>query len=83
MAQVSKVPEATRVKLAENLRKARAAKAAKAATATPDPATLTRPTPPLARDRVAARRYLEHEMRRALERVTALRALLASMGEKV
>jgi hypothetical protein len=83
MAQTVKLsPEQKKAKLGLNLVKARAALAAKRAAQPVDVSQQTRPTPPLARDRVAARRYLEHEMKRALERIAALKALLASMGEK-
>lgn len=71
-----------RKKLAKNLEKARAALAEKRKNQKPDPATLTRPTPPASRDRVAARRYLEHEAKRAQERLAAIRALLDSLNGK-
>jgi hypothetical protein len=82
MAQIVKLtPEAKKAKLSQNLVKARAALAAKRASQPVDVSQQTRPTPPLARDRVAARRHLEHEMKRALERVGALKLLLSEMGK--
>jgi hypothetical protein len=82
MAQIVKLtPEAKKAKLSQNLVKARAALAAKRASQPIDASQQTRPTPPLARDRVAARRHLEHEMKRALERVGALKLLLSEMGK--
>jgi hypothetical protein len=82
MAQIVKLsPEAKKAKLSQNLIKARAALAAKRASQPVDVSQQTRPTPPLARDRVAARRHLEHEMKRALERVGALKLLLSELGK--
>jgi hypothetical protein len=82
MAQIVKLsPEAKKAKLSQNLIKARAALAAKRAAQPVDVSQQTRPTPPLARDRVAARRHLEHEMKRALERVGALKLLLSELGK--